>query len=544
MTAASRFLAFLGFRERPPSVDGRGLVSWGRMDAEFMAKCAVFADGRCIVADGYEGDAHVREVLRELRYTGAVPEVLREETGTLEEVSEAWQGGRVSRGSRMADRDRVGKLYGILEQAVEAEADDVVFEVGESTCRVYVVANNRKLPLGAPLTSAEGEWMVEHLFYCKNEGSQQVSVIKQDFQGWGVGDRELRMPERIAALRCERGPDVNGEHLVARLFVKGRISDDMTLEKLGFPAEVSDIFREIRMSKYGGIVIAGPTGEGKSTTNTVNMITQMREHDYGLNMATVEDPVENPIRGAIQIQVPTGGAGDDRSLHFAKALMHFVRIHPQVGLVGEIRDLESAKQVLQFIDSGHQIWTTLHAHNANGILFRLLDLGVERAQLVKPGNIRLLMNQRLMSIVCPQCCRTAPPDGHRLPAALRGMLGPEVRYRNPEGCGICLEGRRTDLAKAAWAGYSNRLAFAEWIVPDEGYLEFVRDNDALGAWRYWLDTLGGVTLGTKIWRSVGDGLVDPFDALAKGGQIHEAVEVFGARRPKLAVVDDGLEPAS
>ena len=549
MTGARRLLELVGFSERPPAVDANGLVTWGRMDADFRAKCAVYEDGRCLVADGYAGDTHVREVLRELRYTGAVPEVLREETATLEELSAVWRGGRASGGSRMANSERTAKLYGILEQAVEAEADDVFFEIGESDCRVLVSANNRKLPVGAPLTRAEGEWIVEHLFYCKNEGSKQVSIIKQDFQGWGVGERELRMPERIAALRCERGPNVNGEHLVARLFVKGRISDDMTLEKLGFPEEVSEIFREIRMSKYGGIINSGPTGEGKSTTNTVNMITQMREHDHRLNMATVEDPVENPIRGAIQIQVAQGKNLEERALNFAKALMHFVRIHPQVGLMGEIRDLESAKQALQFIDSGHQVWTTLHAHNANGIMFRLLDLGVERAQLVKPGNIRLAMNQRLMSIVCPQCCLEAPPEGHRLPAELAGMLGPEVRYRNPAGCGICLDGRRTELAKTAWAGYSNRHAFAEWIVPDEGYLGFVRDNDALGAWRYWLGEMGGITLGTKIWRSVGDGLVDPFDALAKGAKLQEASEVFGpprsgSPRGNLAFLRRELEPAS
>lgn len=74
MTAASRALQFLGFSERPPAVDGRGLVTWGRMDADFMAKCAVYEDGRCIVAEGYAGDAHVREVLRELRHTGVVPD--------------------------------------------------------------------------------------------------------------------------------------------------------------------------------------------------------------------------------------------------------------------------------------------------------------------------------------------------------------------------------------------------------------------------------------------------------------------------------------
>ena len=114
---------------------------------------------------------------------------------------------------------------------------------------------------------------------------------------------------------------------------------------------------------------------------------------------------------------------------------------------------------------------------------------------------------------------------------------------------MCLKERRTDLAKAAWAGYSNRHAFAEWIVPDEGYLAFVHDNNALGAWRHWLSEMGGVTLGTKIWRSVSDGMVDPFDALAKGAKIQEASEVFeplpaGPPHSKLSFLHGGLEPVS
>ena len=533
-------LVSLGLRSRPPEVRFDGVVEWAGMDPDFRSKCVVWADGRCLIGKGYSGDSNVRETLLRLKDTDAVPAMLREQVGTLEEVAEGWRGGAADRGSRMADPVMEEKLYRILEQAVGAEADDVVLELGETECAVFVIVNNRKLPLGAPITVAEGEWIVNYLFYCKHQGSRQTAVLKHEFQGWGVGSGELRMPESIAALRVERGPDVGGEHMVIRIFAKGRVSEDMTLGDLGFSEEVSQIFREIRMSKYGGVIVAGSTGEGKSTTNTVNLITQMREHDYELNMATVEDPVENPIRGAIQIQVGTAGAGEDRFENFGKALIHFVRIHPQVGCVGEIRDFEGAKQVLQFIDSGHQIWTTLHAHNANGILFRLLDLGVETAQLTKPGNIRLLLKQTLVSVLCPACCLDAAPEGTRPPAWLASRLPAETRYRNPEGCEICLKERTTELGRRAWAGYSNRRAMAEWIVPDEDYLEFVRKKDAIGAWNHWRERMGGVTVGMRIWRAVADGMVDPFDGLAKGAQLGEAEGVFAKGRPALvAVSGDG-----
>lgn len=535
-------LVALGLREKPPEVRLDGVVDWVRFDGEFRSKCVVWADGRCMIAEDYGGDAHVREMLVALRDTDAVAGMLREQSGTLEEVAAAWRGGDGVRGSRMADPEKEERLYRILEQAVEAEADDIVLEKGEAGCRVHVIVNNQKLPLGMPMTAEEGEWMIHYLFYCKHQGSRQTAIMKHDFQGWGVGPAEMRMPGKIAALRVERGPDVNDEHMVIRIFAKGRVAADASLEELGFNEEVCEIFREIRMSKYGGIVIAGSTGEGKSTTNTVNLLTQMREHDYRLNMATVEDPVENPVPGAIQIQVAPTGVGEDRSAQFQKGLMHFVRIHPQVGCVGEIRDVEGAKQVLQFIDSGHQIWTTLHAHNANGILFRLLDLGVPAAQLTKPGNIRLLLKQTLISVLCPGCCLDAPEEGRRLPAWLASRLSAEVRYRNPKGCGTCLARRTTELGRLAWAGYSNRLAFAEWIVPDEEYLGFVGARDPIGAWSHWRGRMGGVTVGTKVWRSVADGMVDPFDALAKAARLDEAEEVFGRPGPGLSLVGEDRRP--
>ena len=133
----------------------------------------------------------------------------------------------------------------------------------------------------------------------------------------------------------------------------------------------------------------------------------------------------------------------------------------------------------------------------------------------------------------------APGGRARLPAGLIAALGPEVRFRNPEGCPHCLKEGKSDLWREAWAGYGNgRRAVAEWIVPDDGYLEFVRKEDAIGAWRYWMDDLGGETLGSKLWKLVGAGAVDPFDALKKGAQVAEAAPALGRPPPGPRLVSD------
>ena len=249
------------------------------------------------------------------------------------------------------------------------------------------------------------------------------------------------------------------------MFYADRLDAGMTLERLGFSATEAALFAGIRMAPHGGVFIGGTAGDGKSTTLAVNLALQMAEFDGQLNLVTIEDPVEYRILGAVQIAVPTSGLGDERAGHFKEALMHFCRIHPASGMVSEIRDADAARQVMQFIDTGHQVWTTIHVHSANAILFPLIDMGVGVAEVTKPGAV----------------------------------------------------------AARAWNGYIEQTAIAETIRPDAGYLAFVRDCDPLGAWAYWRQEMDGAPIGGKIWKLVAEGAVDPFDALLKGaGTEHEA----------------------
>ena len=533
MDWARKLLAGSLIGNKDPEVDRTGLVRWVRMDEAFRVRCAVWADGRCLIAEGYSGDVHVREVLLELKRTRVVPSSLREEVGTLGDVAAAWSG---QGGDEVnANPEMVKGLVALFAEAAKAEASDVVFEMSATECRVLAIVNDKKLQMGAPMALREAKAATGYLFWCKDEGSRQTGWQRQSFQGFSVRPQaDLPLSEGIAALRCQRGPhEPDGDHLFIRLFYRDQISEDKTLETLGLGPDIVEMFREIRLSKHGGIFIGGVTGDGKSTTMAVNLNLQMKEHDHKLNMVTLEDPVEYPIRGAVQIAVPTTGVGEDREMHYRSALMHFVRLHPGSGMVSEIRDKMGAQQVLQFIDSGHQIWTTIHVHSANSILFRLMDLDVSPAEVTKKGNVRLLMKQTLLPILCPRCSRAEDPGERALPVALKEVLGKEVRYRDPEGCAVCRKTGDSELRRTAWAGYVDRIAAAETIVPDDGYLDFVRKRDAIGAWKHWVEELGGVPVGRKIWRAVAEGRVDPFDAMNKGAQVAEAVELLASGEPEV-----------
>ena len=402
-----------------------------------------------------------------------------------------------------------------------------MFETGGGACHVFAIVNDRKLPLAEPMTAEEGREAVGFLFHCKDEGSSQTSYRRGSFQGFSIrAGGQVPLPAGISALRCQRGPhEPDGDHLFARMFYADRLDAGMTLERLGFSATEAALFAGLRMAPHGGVFIGGTAGDGKSTTLAVNLALQMAEFDGQLNLVTIEDPVEYRIPGAVQIAVPTSGLGDERAGHFKEALMHFCRIHPASGMVSEIRDADAARQVMQFIDTGHQVWTTIHVHSANAILFRLIDMGVGVAEVTKPGNVAMLMKQTLLPLLCPDCALEQHAEGRVAPENLAGRLrgNGAVRYRNPKGCPRC---RREDggaVAARAWNGYLEQTAIAETIRPDAGYLAFVRDCDPLGAWAYWRQEMGGAPIGGKIWKLVAEGAVDPFDALLKGaGTEHEA----------------------
>ena len=524
-----RLLALLGGRRRDGVDDGGDgrpiLLRREGMDEHFRRVCAVFSDGRCVIVQGYSLDPQLRTTLKRLQRDGIVPAELRETRGSLEEVAEYWSQA-VAGDQPIDDAVAPRRFRELLEAAAKVRASDIVFEMGGGACVVSVIVNDRRCALGERLTEAEGSQITGFLFHSKEEGTGQTSYQRASFQGFSArAGGKVLMPGRVSGIRCERGPhEPEGDHLVARIFYRDQLKPGTTVQSLGFTREDAEMFAELRQSLSGGIILGGSTGDGKSTTLAVNLSLQQLEHGGQLNMVTVEDPVEYEIPGAIQIAVPTTGVGEDRAKHFARALMHFVRIHPAVGMVSEIRDAEAAREVLQFIATGHQVWTTIHVADANGILFRMLDMGVEAAEVCRPDLIKLLMKQTLISLLCEECCLKRPKEP--LPAFLERRLGgmARIRFRNPEGCEACA--REGAIAAAAWNGFRGQTAVAETIKPDAGYLAEVRKRDAAAARGYWLTEMGGVPIGWKIWAEVAAGRCDPLDAIEKGASVDD-IEHWG-----------------
>jgi type IV pilus assembly protein PilB len=246
-------------------------------------------------------------------------------------------------------------------------------------------------------------------------------------------------------LRLASIPSMYGENLTIRILEVSPLPP--TLASLGLVGENLRRFEQALKAPEGGIVIVGPTGSGKSTTlyTTLELVKSPERKVY-----TVEDPIERKIEGIIQSEVrPTIG------LTFAQALRALVRADPDVIMVGEIRDLETAKMAADSAITGHQVFSTLHTNDASAAVNRLVEMGVPRYLVAAAW--RCFVAQRLVRRLCPHCRRESTMTDARW---MELGLGPAPRKRfkvwEPVGC-----------AKCFGTGYRGRLGLYEVLIVDD-----------------------------------------------------------------------------
>ena len=201
------------------------------------------------------------------------------------------------------------------------------------------------------------------------------------------GRMKIKTTDRDIDVRVSILPTVHGEKIVLRLLGSG--SKTLTLQNLGFPESKLKVFRKWINQPYGMVIISGPTGSGKSTTLYASLMEIMSDD---VNITTVEDPVEYQIPGINQVQMH-----DDIGLNFSAALRSILRQDPDILLIGEIRDEETADIAVKFSLTGHLVFSTVHANDAPSTITRLLDLGIPPFLL--GSSLNLIMAQRLVRTI-------------------------------------------------------------------------------------------------------------------------------------------------
>jgi general secretion pathway protein E len=212
------------------------------------------------------------------------------------------------------------------------------------------------------------------------------------------GQSRIKIGENFVDIRVSVIPTSGGERVVLRLLDKG--SGELGLDEIGFGPEVLDMFRNLIRLSHGIILLTGPTGSGKTTTLYAAMSELNCEER---NILTVEDPIEYQLPGVGQMQIKP-----KINLTFANCLRHILRQDPDVIMIGEIRDVETAEIAIQASLTGHLVLSTLHTNDSASAVTRLTDMGIEPYLI--SSSVVAVMAQRLLRIICPNCKRPYTPD--------------------------------------------------------------------------------------------------------------------------------------
>ncbi|MFM7115973.1 MAG: GspE/PulE family protein [Planctomycetota bacterium] len=267
------------------------------------------------------------------------------------------------------------------------------------------------------------------------------------------GRIKLKVKGREIDVRLSVIPMIHGEGLVMRILDKGAMKFD--LRSLGMEEQTYVTFRQMIDMPHGIVLVTGPTGSGKTTT-LYSALIEINAPDT--KIITTEDPVEYQLEGINQIQVhPKIG------LTFGASLRSILRHDPDVVLVGEIRDLETAENAIQASLTGHLVFSTLHTNDASSAFNRMTDMGVE--PFLVSSTVEGIMAQRLVRRLCPHCKVAYQPNREDVPDDFPlALLGGQPLYRSA-GCRKCRE-----------VGYAGRLGIYELLVATEKIRELAHDR--------------------------------------------------------------------
>jgi type IV pilus assembly protein PilB len=281
-------------------------------------------------------------------------------------------------------------------------------------------------------------------------------------------------------LRVQTQPCLYGEHAVLRLLPHEK--KILRIEDLGFSKHVADLYERALDNPGGLILVTGPTGSGKSTTLYSGL--QILARDETRKVMTIEDPIEYNINNVQQTE-----ARPEIGLSFASSTRAFLREDPDVILIGEIRDAETAMEALRAAETGHLVLSTLHCNDAVSTIQRLIDIGMPRPTI--SAELLLLVSQRLARRICTGCRVEATPDSKLVAEIFSGAVPADFKFYRGSGCDRCngrgafgrivvaealpaTAGLRREIAKGLTQEDLKDLARSEgWITMRDHALELV-----------------------------------------------------------------------
>lgn len=367
----------------------------------------------------------------------------------------------------------------VISQAITDEATDIHFEPQEGQLRIRYRVDGLLVPVPVP----------ENLLRFQDAIISRVKIMAR----LNISEKRLPQDGRInfrapginLDIRVSTFPTIYAESISLRLLNQKKQA--FSMEKLGMSAEEQEIISQILDYPHGIILVTGPTGSGKSTSLNA-FLRKINSTD--LRIITIEDPIEYEIEGVNQLQVRS-----EIGLTFASALRHVLRQDPDVIMVGEIRDRETADIAIRASLTGHLVFSTIHTNDAPGAITRLVDMGIE--PFLVASSIELVIAQRLVRRLCPACAKPSPTTQTKLRdnllvLGLNPDLAEEVTELNaPCGCDRC---RGT--------GYRGRIGIFEIFRLNEELHELVLQRESTRTLGQVARKNGMRTLGQSGWEKI------------------------------------------
>ncbi len=373
----------------------------------------------------------------------------------------------------------------VLSDAVELRASDIHLEPFEDEFRIRYRIDGvlQEVPVPAQLKRFQPAIVsrvkiLSHLNIAEKR-------LPQD------GRIKIRLSDNEVDIRVSVIPMLHGEAVVLRLLRQNTNSAQLGMGQLGMDDRELRSFKRVLQLPHGIILVTGPTGSGKTTTlyvalNAIN--------DLETKIITIEDPIEYQLKGVNQIQV-----NEKSGLTFARGLRSILRHDPDVVLIGEIRDTETAQIAVQASLTGHLVFSTLHTNDAPGAVTRLVDMKVE--PYLVASSLEAVLAQRLVRVLCTHC---KVEDTSETTVAIKQQLGFPVDLKVYKAVG-CRECRNT--------GYHGRHAIFEWMDMNGRIQEKILKNASAGEIREIALQHGMRSLSDDGWRLVGQGITTPEEVM-------------------------------
>jgi general secretion pathway protein E/type IV pilus assembly protein PilB len=427
-------------------------------------------------------EAIQREIKKRLGVGADTIGTLDEEKG-LQVLDENAEGNNLDEGAE-DEASIIRFVNQVLKDAIELRASDVHLEPFEDEFRIRyrIDGELQEVPVPAQLKRFQPAIVsrvkiLSHLNIAEKR-------LPQD------GRIKVRIDSAEVDIRVSVIPMLHGEAVVMRLLRQN--STLRGLGEIGMNGRELEHFQKVLQMPHGIILVTGPTGSGKTST----LYTALNEiNDEVRKIITVEDPVEYQLKGVNQIQV-----NEKSGLTFARGLRSILRHDPDVILIGEIRDAETAQIAVQASLTGHLVFSTLHTNDAPGALTRLVDMGVE--PYLVASSLEAVLAQRLVRVLCPHCKQA---DDSKTAQAFKAKLGIAVDKTIFKSVG-CRECRNT--------GFFGRQAIFEWMDTDEEIRQLILKSASTDQIRNAARRAGMTILAEDGWRLVAAGVTTVEEVLS------------------------------